>query len=48
MNTMENLKNFYDPVDIKGVTAPQHGSFMRISEEEYNNLKMWSDKQKKK
>ena len=42
----ENLKNFYDPVDIQGVTAPQHGSFMRITEEEYNNLKMWSDKQK--
>ena len=42
----ENLRNFHDPVDIKGVTAPQHGSFMRITEEEYKNLKTWSDKQK--
>ena len=42
----ENMRNFHDPVDINGVTGPQHGSFMRITEEEYNNLKMWSDKQK--
>ena len=44
----EHLRNFHDPVDIQGVTGPQHGSFMRITEEEYNNLKMWSAKQKKK
>ena len=42
----ENLRNFHDPVDIKGVTAPQHGSFMRITEEEYKNLKKWSDSHK--
>ena len=41
----EHLRNFHDPVDIKGVTGPQHGSFMRITKEEYNNLKTWSDKQ---
>ena len=46
--TDEHLRNFHDPVDIKGVTAPQHGSFMRITEQEYNNLKSWSDKQKNK
>ena len=43
----ENLRNFHDPVDIKGVTGPQHGSFMRLTEEEYKNLKKWSDSQKK-
>ena len=42
----ENLRNFRDPVDIKGVTGPQHGSFMRLTEEEYKNLKKWSDSQK--
>ena len=42
----EHLKNFHDPVDIKGVTAPQHGSFMRLTEEEYKRLKQWSDSHK--
>ena len=42
----EHLRNFHDPVDIKGVTGPQHGSFMRLTEEEYKNLKKWSDSQK--
>ena len=36
------LRNFSDPVDIEGVTGPQHGSFMRITEEEYNRLIEWS------
>ncbi len=39
------LRNFHDPVDIQGVNAPQHGSFMRLTEEEYKRLKTWSDKQ---
>ena len=34
----ENLRNFHDPVDIKGVTGPQHGSFMRITKGEYKRL----------
>ena len=42
----ENLRNFHDPVDIQGVTGPQHGSFMRLTEEEYKFLKNWSDSQK--
>ena len=42
----ENLRNFHDPIDIKGVTGPQHGSFTRLTEEEYKNLKKWSDSQK--
>lgn len=37
----ENLRNFRDPVDIKGVTAPQHGSFMRITKKEYKRLLKW-------
>ena len=41
----EHLRNFHNPVDIKGVTGPQHGSFMRLTEEEYKNLKKWSDSQ---
>jgi hypothetical protein len=36
------LRNFSDPVDIEGVTGPQHGSFMRLTEEEYNRLLEWS------
>jgi len=35
----ENLRNFHDPVDIKGVTGPQHGSFMRLTKKEYKRLK---------
>ena len=37
---------FSDPVDIKGVTAPQHGSFMRITKKEYLNLLKWDKKLK--
>jgi len=43
----ENLRNFHDPVDIKGVTGPQHGSFMRLTKKEYKRLQKWSEKQKK-
>ena len=32
------LTGFRDPQDIEGVTAPQHGSFMRLTEEEYHRL----------
>ena len=39
----EHLRNFRNPQDIQGVTGPQHGSFMRITEEEYLRLKAWSD-----
>ena len=41
----ENLRNFRNPQDIKGVTGPQHGSFMRLTKKEYKRLKKWSDKQ---
>ena len=43
----ENLRNFHDPVDIVGVTGPQHGSFMRLTKKEYKKLQKWSAKQKK-
>jgi len=39
----EHLRNFSDPVDIEGVTGPQHGSFMRLTKKEYNRLKKWSN-----
>jgi len=32
------LRNFSSPVDIEGVAAPQHGSFMRLTKEEYRRL----------
>lgn len=35
------LRNFSDPVDIKGVTGPQHGSFMRLTKKEYKRLLKW-------
>jgi hypothetical protein len=40
----ENLRNFRNPQDIKGVTGPQHGSFLRLTKKEYKRLKKWSDK----
>lgn len=41
------LRNFSAPEDIKGVTGPQHGSFMRLTKKEYDRLKKWSAKQSK-
>lgn len=32
------LRNFNSPVDIQGVTGPQHGSFMRLTKKEYKRL----------
>ena len=43
----EHLRNFHDPVDIEGVTAPQHGSFMRLTKKEYKRLLNWSKNQHK-
>ena len=42
----EHLRNFHDPVDIQGVTGPQHGSFMRLTKKEYKRLQKWSAKQR--
>jgi len=39
----KNLRNFTSPQNIKGVEAPQHGSFMRLTREEYERLQAWSD-----
>ena len=39
-----HLRNFNSPVDIKGVTGPQHGSFMRITKKEYKRLLKLSEK----
>lgn len=38
------LRNFSDPVDIQGVTGPQHGSFMRLTKREYKRLVAWGKK----
>lgn len=32
------MRNFNSPENIKGVTGPQHGSFMRITRKEYKRL----------
>lgn len=40
----ETLSNFHSPVTIQGVAHPQHGSFMRLTEEEYKRLEEWSDR----
>jgi hypothetical protein len=32
------MRNFSEPRNIIGVEAPQHGSFMRITDEEYDRL----------
>jgi PelA/Pel-15E family pectate lyase len=39
----KNLRNFSSPVDIEGVNGPQHGSFLRLTREEYERLQAWSD-----
>lgn len=36
------MRNFHSPRDIKGVSAPQHGSFMRLTKKEYKFLERWS------
>lgn len=40
-----NMRGFNSPQDIEGVEAPQHGSFMRLTKEEYERLQKWSDEQ---
>lgn len=37
------MRNFRSPVDIEGVNGPQHGSFLRLTKEEYERLQSWSD-----
>ena len=44
----EQLRNFHSPRDIEGVAAPQHGSFMRLTREEYDRLQAWSDAEEHK
>ena len=39
----KNMRNFRNPRNIEGVNHPQHGSFMRITKEEYDRLQAWSD-----
>ena len=43
-----NLRNFHAPVDIEGVTGPQHGSFLRLTKKEYRRLQRWSKKMERK
>ena len=38
------MRNFSNPENIKGVEAPQHGSFLRLTKDEYERLQAWSDK----
>lgn len=40
------LRNFNSPVDIEGVTGPQHGSFIRLTKKEYKRLLKWDAAQK--
>lgn len=37
------MRNFSNPQDIEGVNGPQHGSFMRLTKDEYDRLQDWSD-----
>ncbi len=37
------MRNFRSPRNIEGVNRPQHGSFLRITKEEYDRLQAWSD-----
>ncbi len=37
------MSHFSNPQNIEGVNGPQHGSFMRLTQEEYERLQAWSD-----
>ena len=37
------MRNFRQPRNIEGVNRPQHGSFLRLTKEEYDRLQAWSD-----
>lgn len=37
------LSNFHSPEDIRGVSEPQHGSFIRLTRSEYLKLEEWSN-----
>ncbi len=39
------LSSFSNPKDIEGIYGPQHGSFLRVTQEEYERLQAWSDAQ---
>ena len=39
----KTMRNFREPRNIEGVSRPQHGSFLRITKEEYDQLQAWSD-----
>ena len=39
----KNMRNFKSPRNIEGVNRPQHGSFLRLTKEEYDRLQAWSD-----
>ena len=39
----KTMRNFREPRNIEGVSRPQHGSFLRITKEEYEQLQAWSD-----
>lgn len=39
----KHMRNFSSPQNIEGVNAPQHGSFMRLTKEEYERLQRWAD-----
>ena len=39
----QNMRNFRSPRNIEGVNGPQHGSFLRLTQEEYERLQNWSD-----
>mgnify|MGYP002623998391 FL=1 len=40
----EYMRHFHSPRNIKGVDRPQHGSFLRLTKEEYDRLQAWSDR----
>ncbi len=41
----EKLQNFHSPQDIKGVSEPQHGSFLALTKTEYERLEnYWNER----
>lgn len=43
----DHMRNFHSPRNIEGVARPQHGSFLRLTKEEYDRLEAWGSQKER-
>ena len=43
----KHMRNFHSPRNIEGVARPQHGSFLRLTKEEYERLEAWGNEKER-